>query len=122
MKEAAQGLSEEIMKQNLIYEAHSTDYQSESGLKQPVRSLLYSKSGLMAGIFGYREALFALSMIEEEIAGQRGLKKSNLREVMENTMVEDPTYWKKYYPGDDFEQAFKRKYSFSDRISVLLAE
>ena len=36
--EAAQGLSEEIMKQeNLIYEAHSTDYQSESGLKQLVR-------------------------------------------------------------------------------------
>ena len=114
--EAAQGLSKEIMKQeNLIYEAHSTDYQSESGLKQLVRDhYCILKVGPWL-TFGYREALFALSMIEEEIAGQRGLKKSNLREVMENTMVEDPTYWKKYYPGDDFEQAFKRKYSFSDR-------
>ena len=114
--EAAQGLSEEIMKQeNLIYEAHSTDYQSESGLKQLVRDhYCILKVGPWL-TFGYREALFALSMIEEEIAGQRGLKTSNLRDVMERTMVEDPTYWKKYYPGDEFEQAFKRKYSFSDR-------
>ena len=114
--EAAQGLSEEIMKQeNLIYEAHSTDYQSESGLKKLVRDhYCILKVGPWL-TFGYREALFALSMIEEEIAGQQGLKKSNLREVMERTMVEDPTYWKKYYPGDEFEQAFKRKYSFSDR-------
>lgn len=114
--EAAQGLSEEIMKQeNLIYEAHSTDYQSESGLKQLVRDhYCILKVGPWL-TFGYREALFALSMIEEEIAGQRGLKTSNLRDVMERTMVEDPTYWQKYYPGDEFEQAFKRKYSFSDR-------
>ena len=114
--EAAQGLSEEIMKQeNLIYEAHSTDYQSESGLKQLVRDhYCILKVGPWL-TFGYREALFALSMIEEEIAGQRGLKTSNLREVIERTMVEDPTYWKKYYPGGEFEQAFKRKYSFSDR-------
>ena len=114
--EAAQGLSEEIMKQeNLIYEAHSTDYQSESGLKQLVRDhYCILKVGPWL-TFGYREALFALSMIEEEIAGQQGLKTSNLRDVMERTMVEDPTYWQKYYPGDEFEQAFKRKYSFSDR-------
>lgn len=114
--EAAQGLSEEIMKQeNLIYEAHSTDYQSESGLKQLVRDhYCILKVGPWL-TFGYREALFALSMIEEEIAGQRGLKTSNLRDVMERTMLEDPTYWQKYYPGDEFEQAFKRKYSFSDR-------
>ena len=82
--EAAQGLSEEIMKQeNLIYEAHSTDYQSESGLKQLVRDhYCILKVGPWL-TFGYREALFALSMIEEEIAGQRGLKTSNLRDVME---------------------------------------
>ena len=59
---------------------HSTDYQSESGLKQLVRDhYCILKVGPWL-TFGYREALFALSMIEEEIAGQRGLKTSNLRE------------------------------------------
>ena len=34
-------------------------------------------------------------------------------------MVEDPTYWQKYYPGDEFEQAFKRKYSFrTDLVTI----
>jgi D-tagatose-1,6-bisphosphate aldolase subunit GatZ/KbaZ len=30
-------------------------------------------------------------------------------------MIEDPKYWEKYYPGNALEQAYKRKYSFSDR-------
>ena len=30
-------------------------------------------------------------------------------------MMDNPGYWQKYYPGTDAEQAFKRKYSFSDR-------
>jgi D-tagatose-1,6-bisphosphate aldolase subunit GatZ/KbaZ len=31
-------------------------------------------------------------------------------------MLEEPKYWKKYYPGDEKQQFFKRKYSFSDRL------
>ena len=43
------------------------------------------------------------------------MKTSKLRDVIEEVMMEDPKYWKKYYPGDKSEQYFKRKYSFSDR-------
>ncbi|QBG47305.1 D-tagatose-bisphosphate aldolase, class II, non-catalytic subunit [Verrucomicrobia bacterium S94] len=115
-REAAKGLSEEIMKQErFVYEAHSTDYQSESGLTKLVEDhFCILKVGPWL-TFGYREALFALAMIEEEMLAPRGIETSKLREVIDSVMVEEPKYWKKYYPGDAVEQAYKRKYSFSDR-------
>jgi D-tagatose-1,6-bisphosphate aldolase subunit GatZ/KbaZ len=115
-REAARGLSDAIMKQDrFVYEAHSTDYQSESGLTKLVEDhYCILKVGPWL-TFGYREALFALAMIEEEMLAPRGIETSALREVMDAVMVEEPKYWKKYYPGDAIEQAYKRKYSFSDR-------
>ena len=65
--------------------------------------------------FGYREALFALAMIEEEMLAPKGTETSRLRETIEAVMLAEPKYWKKYYPGDEATQAYKRKYSFSDR-------
>ena len=38
-----------------------------------------------------------------------------MRETIDAVMVAEPKYWKKYYPGDEATQAYKRKYSFSDR-------
>jgi D-tagatose-1,6-bisphosphate aldolase subunit GatZ/KbaZ len=115
-REAARGLSEAIMEQDrFVYEAHSTDYQSETGLARLVEDhFCILKVGPWL-TFGYREALFALAMIEEEMLAPRGIETSNLRETMDEVMVADPKYWQKYYPGDEAEQAFKRKYSFSDR-------
>ena len=65
--------------------------------------------------FGYREALFALAMIEEEMLAPKGIETSRLRAVIDAVMVEEPKYWKKYYPGTEDQQLFKRKYGFSDR-------
>ncbi len=115
-REAAKGLSEEIMKQDrFIYEAHSTDYQSETGLTQLVEDhFCILKVGPWV-TFGYREALFALARIEEEMLAPRGLQTSRLREVIDAVMIEEPGYWQKYYPGNALQQAYKRKYSFSDR-------
>jgi D-tagatose-1,6-bisphosphate aldolase subunit GatZ/KbaZ len=115
-REAAAGLSAEILKQDrLVYEAHSTDYQSEKGLTQLVEDhFCILKVGPWV-TFGYREALFALARIEEEMLAPKGLQTSRLREVIEAVMIEDPKYWEKYYPGNALEQAYKRKYSFSDR-------
>ncbi len=118
---AAKGLSDAIMSQDrFIYEAHSTDYQSESGLSKLVEDhYCILKVGPWL-TFGYREALFALAMIEEEILGPKGLETSKLRETIEAVMLAEPKYWKKYYPGTEEEQAFKRKYSFSDRARYYL--
>lgn len=115
-REAAQGLSTEIMKYDrFIYEAHSTDYQSETGLSKLVEDhYCILKVGPWL-TFGYREGLFALAMIEEEMLAPKGVETSKLREVIDAVMVEQPNYWQKYYPGDDITQAYKRKYSFSDR-------
>jgi D-tagatose-1,6-bisphosphate aldolase subunit GatZ/KbaZ len=115
-REAAAGLSQAIMAQeNLVYEAHSTDYQSETGLTHLVEDhFCILKVGPWV-TFAYREALFALAMIEEEMLAPKGMATSRLREVIDAVMVAEPKYWEKYYPGDEVTQAYKRKYSFSDR-------
>jgi D-tagatose-1,6-bisphosphate aldolase subunit GatZ/KbaZ len=115
-REAAAGLSAEILKQDrLVYEAHSTDYQSEKGLTQLVEDhFCILKVGPWV-TFGYREALFALARIEEEMLAPKGLQTSRLRDVIDAVMIEEPKYWEKYYPGNALEQGYKRKYSFSDR-------
>jgi D-tagatose-1,6-bisphosphate aldolase subunit GatZ/KbaZ len=115
-REAAKGLSEEIMKQDrFVYEAHSTDYQSETGLAKLVEDhFCILKVGPWL-TFGYREALYALAMIEEEMLAPKGIETSKLREVIEAVMLAEPEHWQKYYPGDGATQAYKRKYSFSDR-------
>jgi D-tagatose-1,6-bisphosphate aldolase subunit GatZ/KbaZ len=64
--------------------------------------------------FYQREALFALSAIERELLGGEG-DLARFPETLENTMLENPAEWTKYYRGTPKEQRFKRKYSYSDR-------
>jgi D-tagatose-1,6-bisphosphate aldolase subunit GatZ/KbaZ len=102
---------------NLVYEAHSTDYQTREKLRELVRdhfAILKVGPGLT---FAYREGVFALAMIEEEwLSGKQGIELSNLLQVVEEVMLQDPAYWRSYYPGETWEQRFSRRYSFSDRI------
>ena len=65
--------------------------------------------------YAYREALFALAQIEKELMANKISQQSYLVERLDEVMVENDGYWKKYYPGTPEEQAYKRKYSFSDR-------
>ena len=66
--------------------------------------------------FAFREAVFALTMIEEELfSGKRDVVLSHARETLEAVMLAQPLYWEKYYQGDQQYQRFARKYSFSDR-------
>jgi D-tagatose-1,6-bisphosphate aldolase subunit GatZ/KbaZ len=113
---AAAGLSGMIEKDDqFVYEAHSTDYQSETGLSNLVRDhYCILKVGPWL-TFAYREALFALEDMEKELLAGSGVELSGLRDTLEKVMMDNPGYWQKYYPGNEAEQAFKRKYSFSDR-------
>jgi len=63
--------------------------------------------------FAYREAIFALAMIEDELIAKD--QRSNIIQVLDDVMVNHPKYWQKYYQGSEREQTFKRKYSLSDR-------
>jgi len=99
----------------LVYEAHSTDYQAEAELKALVEDhFCILKVGPWL-TFAYREALFSLESMEVEIMGAGNDDLSRLRDTMDRVMLQDPKHWKKYYPGTEIQQLFKRKYSFSDR-------
>ncbi|MEV7971561.1 D-tagatose-bisphosphate aldolase, class II, non-catalytic subunit [Cellulomonas sp. NPDC089187] len=112
------GLQQVIADQSLVFEAHSTDYQTEERLRALVVdhwAILKVGPGLT---FALREALFALAAIEDELLPVAD--RSGLRAVIEQVMLDDPTYWQSYYEGDPDEQALARKYSYSDRIRYYL--
>jgi D-tagatose-1,6-bisphosphate aldolase subunit GatZ/KbaZ len=115
-RENARALSNTILEYpNLVYEAHSTDYQSETCLKSLVEDhFCILKVGPWL-TFAYREALFALETMESEILGKDHADLSKLSNVLEKEMIKEPRYWKSYYHGNENEKLFKRKYSFSDR-------
>ena len=115
-RENAKELSKKIKTyDHLVYEAHSTDYQTESNLKALVEDhFCILKVGPWL-TFAYREALFALESIEVELLGEDYITLSRLREILDKEMTNNPVYWEKYYPGDEKQKFFKRKYSFSDR-------
>lgn len=112
--EAARELSDFIESQPMIYEAHSTDYQTRDALKNLVRDHFAILKVGPALTFAFREAVFELAMIEDELIGKDA--RSNIIRVLDDAMVKHPEHWKKYYRGGEREQAFKRKYSLSDRV------
>ena len=99
---------------NLVYEAHSTDYQSDSAYPALVRGhFAILKVGPQL-TYALREALFALSHIEDELIASHD--RSNLLAVCERAMLDDQKYWHKYYPTEEPRGRFYRRYSYSDRI------
>ncbi len=100
---------------NLVFEAHSTDYQPGSALNELVRDhFAVLKVGPWL-TFAFREALFALEKIEAELFAGKSAKLSGLENALDSAMLKNPSYWKNYYSGTEAEVAHKRKYSYSDR-------
>ncbi|WP_404422656.1 D-tagatose-bisphosphate aldolase, class II, non-catalytic subunit [Nibricoccus sp. IMCC34717] len=107
----------------MVFEAHSTDYQSARSLHNLVRdhfSILKVGPGLT---FAFREAVFALEEIERAwLAVDSVHPLSSLHQVLEEEMLRRPEYWKNYYHGDPSKQSFSRKFSTSDRSRYYWAE
>jgi D-tagatose-1,6-bisphosphate aldolase subunit GatZ/KbaZ len=102
---------------NIVYEAHSTDYQLKESLRQMVHDHFAILKVGPALTFAYREAVFSLAKIEKILFQDRkDIQLSNLINVVDQAMVEDSQYWKGYYGGTNQEKAFARKFSYSDRI------
>jgi D-tagatose-1,6-bisphosphate aldolase subunit GatZ/KbaZ len=101
---------------SLVYEAHSTDYQTPEALRQMVRDhFAILKVGPWL-TFAYREAVFALEAVEKEWLGAaRGTSLSGAAAALEAAMQENPVHWKNYHQGDDAALRIARKYSYSDR-------
>ena len=100
----------------LVYEAHSTDYQSPTALGHMVEDHFGILKVGPALTFRFREAIFALSAIEYEwLASKRGIQLSRVREALEAAMLRNPSYWGSHYHGTEDEQQFARAFSYSDR-------
>ncbi len=105
---------------DIVFEGHSTDYQSPAKLKEMVEDGIAIIKVGPALTFALREALFALSYIEDEMIDDEA-ERSHFREILENEMIRDPKNWEHYYQGTDKEKALKRKYSFSDRSRYYMS-
>ncbi len=99
----------------LVYEAHSTDYQLASGLKQLVEDHFAILKVGPELTYAFREAVFALSAIEQEMLRGKGERVSSVREALEAAMLRNPSYWRDYYHGDENQLRISRFYSYSDR-------
>jgi len=100
----------------LVYEAHSTDYQSPTALRQMVEDhFAVLKVGPWL-TFAFREAVFALSAIERELLEhRRGTSVSQVKEALDAAMLKNPVHWRFYYSGSEEEQRLARLYGYSDR-------
>lgn len=104
----------------VVFEAHSTDYQTLEGLTALVEdhwAVLKVGPGLT---FALREALFALAEIEDQLVTAED--RSDLVGVVERRMLADPSWWKGYYEGDERERRLARRYSYSDRVRYYLPD
>lgn len=104
----------------IIFEGHSTDYQSKECLKAMVEDGIAILKVGPALTFGLREALFALDHIEEALVPEE--KRAHFIDTLEEVMLENPKNWQKHYHGTEEELAFARKYSFSDRARYYMGE
>jgi D-tagatose-1,6-bisphosphate aldolase subunit GatZ/KbaZ len=99
--------------QGLVYEAHSTDYQTEANLRSLVRdhfAILKVGPGVT---FALRETLWALADIEREWLGADA--SSDFKNVVLTVMKQQPEYWHKYY-CDAGRERYDLQYSLSDRM------
>jgi D-tagatose-1,6-bisphosphate aldolase subunit GatZ/KbaZ len=99
---------------HLVFEAHSTDYQSPAALASLVRDHFAILKVGPALTFALREAVWALDRIELEWLGPEG--SSQVRDTILGAMRRDPTHWRKYYRGSGRALDLELEYSLSDRI------
>ena len=104
----------------LVFEGHSTDYQTKIKLRELVEDgvgILKVGPGLT---FAMREAMFALENIEKELLFGTNTEPSKFAETLDAEMLKNDKNWRKHYQGTELELRLKRKYSFSDRCRYYM--
>jgi D-tagatose-1,6-bisphosphate aldolase subunit GatZ/KbaZ len=98
----------------IVFEAHSTDYQSEAALVGLVEGgFAILKVGPWL-TFALREALYGLDAVADVLEGSP--PRGGLMEIMDELMRADPGHWARYYEGDPTALWLQRHFSYSDRI------
>ena len=104
----------------IVFEGHSTDYQTAGCLRQMVEDGIAILKVGPALTYGLREALFALSCMERELVPEE--EQARFPEALERAMLADPGNWKKHYHGDEHALWLARRYSFSDRARYYIGQ
>jgi D-tagatose-1,6-bisphosphate aldolase subunit GatZ/KbaZ len=96
----------------LVYEAHSTDYQTARALSCLVRDHFAILKVGPGATYALRQTLWALAQIEFELGVA---PEAPLKTVVAAAMQADPRYWKSYY-ADPASMQLDLHYSLSDRV------
>jgi D-tagatose-1,6-bisphosphate aldolase subunit GatZ/KbaZ len=102
---------------NLVFEAHSTDYQTPAALADLVRDHFAILKVGPGATFALREALWALADIQRELHSPDSASADSvsLKQATLDAMYRNPKYWKPYYK-DAATLLLDLQYSLSDRI------
>lgn len=120
-REAAHDLCRKLQSYpEVIFEGHSTDYQSAECLREMVEDGVAILKVGPALTYGLREALFSLTMMERELVP--AAEQAYLIETLDQAMLDQPNNWKKHYHGTYKQVGLARKYSFSDRARYYIGE
>ena len=114
----------------LLFEAHSTDYQSPAALARLVDAHFAILKVGPALTHAFCEAVFELEGTERELLGTgaagaggttAGAGLSHLRETVERALIDDPSHWRPYAAGESAEQRALAAFGYSDRVRYYWA-
>ncbi|NYF88913.1 D-tagatose-bisphosphate aldolase, class II, non-catalytic subunit [Tunturiibacter empetritectus] len=99
---------------DIVFEAHSTDYQLPHAYGELVHDGFAILKVGPAMTFALREAMDAFAAIEELLIAPE--EQSKLLQTLEQTMIANPQEWRPYYEGSPSQQQLLRRFSYSDRV------
>lgn len=105
--------------QPLVFEGHSTDYQTQTSLSRMAEDGIRILKVGPALTFGLREALLLAEEIEALMIADPN-QRSGIKKAILSAMDSSDKYWKKYYSGTADEINYKKLYSYSDRCRYYL--
>lgn len=118
--EKTQALTQFIRQTPLVYEAHSTDYQTPQSLRTMVRDGFAILKVGPALTFAMREAIFSLAQIEQTLIPVE--QQSHILAIIDSVMLDDPKHWERYYDSRRSRAMVELHYSLSDRIRYYWPE
>jgi D-tagatose-1,6-bisphosphate aldolase subunit GatZ/KbaZ len=102
----------------IVYEAHSTDFQSEAALSDLVATHFAILKVGPSLTFAFREAAFALAEIDQRMGSRH---PSHIVETLERVMDERPEHWRGYV-AKGADERLLRLYGLSDRVRYYWPE
>jgi D-tagatose-1,6-bisphosphate aldolase subunit GatZ/KbaZ len=106
---------------DIVFEGHSTDYQSGEKLAEMIKDGVAVLKVGPAFTFALREGLFLLEDIEKILVPDTD-RRSNFKCVLLDAMFRSDRYWKTHYAGTPEQIEYKKCYSYSDRCRYYLPE